>query len=373
MKKKALLSSIATIAICVCLIAGSTFALFTDTTDFNIAVTSGDVEIFATATVNSIHSAVATTDSNLSDEFLMDESEWYYTHVEQQGTFINGGTAEVVDGKVVINRITPGDRVDIDISVANTSDVAISYRYKIVSNNTNLASGMVVTTFNKDDTTTATESLAIWTSDWYSAAAPAGVAEAIPTRTISIELPVYAGNEYQTEYNDPTDTTDDVIQSVEYNVIVEAVQSNARTTNDEVFVVYAKNQLAGLDTEINDVFFSTPTECVYINELYLQGDKNIKVDQNAPFVIENVTADVDGSVIVIDGADPAIIIANCNFILDDGEFIIDASSYGNIYQVFIENVTVNGELLPVGECDPAIAQYFSNVEWYQVVDPRLNT
>ena len=175
MKKKALLSSIATIAICVCLIAGSTFALFTDTTAFNIAVTSGDVEIFATATVNSIHSAVATTDSNLSDEFLMDESEWYYTHVEQQGTFINGGTAEVVDGKVVINRITPGDRVDIDISVANTSDVAISYRYKIVSNNTNLASGMVVTTFNKDDTTTATESLAIWTSDWYSAAAPAGV------------------------------------------------------------------------------------------------------------------------------------------------------------------------------------------------------
>ena len=45
MKKKVLLSSIATIALCFCLITGSTFALFTDTTEFNVAVTSGDVEI----------------------------------------------------------------------------------------------------------------------------------------------------------------------------------------------------------------------------------------------------------------------------------------------------------------------------------------
>ena len=36
------------------------------------------------------------------------------------------------------------------------------------------------------------------------------------------------------------------------------------------------------------------------------------------------------------------------------------------------NVTVNGELLPIGVCDPAIAQYFRNVGWYQVLDPNLN-
>ena len=372
MKKKVILSSVGTIALCLCLIVGSTFALFTDTTDFNIAVTSGDVEILATATVNSIYSAEKTTDATLSDQFLRDEYGKYYTHAEQQGTFLNGGTADVVNGVVVIERITPGDRVDIDINVANTSDVAISYRYKIVSNNTNLATGMVVTTFDKAGNTTATEALAIWVSDWYAATAPGGTPEAIPTRTISVELPVYAGNEYQTEKVDQEDGRVAGEQSVTYTVIVEAVQGNASTENEEKFVVYEGNVVKNVTPELNSEFFSTPTECAYIHELYLQGDANIQVDQNKAFVIENVTSDVEGSVIILDDYNPAILIANCDFILDEGECIIDASAYGTAYQVFLENVTVNGELLPIGVCDPAISQYFKNVGWYQVLDPNLN-
>ena len=376
MKKRVLLSSILTIALCLCLIAGSTFALFTDTTDFDISVTSGNVEILATAKVNSVYSAEPTTDSTLSDEFLIDEYRWYYKHVKQDDgvTFLNDGTAKVVDGTVVIERITPGDRVDVDIIVDNTSDVAISYRYKIVASHTNLAKGMVVTTFNMDGTSTATEGLAIWTSDWYTAAAPDGTAEPIPTRTISIELPVYAGNEYQSEKTNQEDGRVAGKQSVEYTIIVEAVQDNASTRNEEKFLVYETEVLSNLDTVVDDVHFNNPTNCVYINELYLQGDANIKVDQGAPFVIENVTSDVNGSVIIIDGAQPAIQISNCDFLLDAGEYIIDASAaVGGYpqYQVFLENVTVNGELLPIGICDPAIEEYFNNVAWYQVVDPTL--
>ena len=62
---------------------------------------------------------------------------------------------------------------------------------------------------------------------------------------------------------------------------------------------------------------------------------------------------------------------NCDFILDAGEYIVDASAYGTAYQVFLQNVTVNGELLPIGACDPAVGQYLKNVEWFQVVDPNL--
>ena len=374
MKKRVLLSSILTIALCLCLIAGSTFALFTDTTDFDISVTAGDVEILATASVNSVYSAEPTTDATLSDEFLRDEHDWYYTHIARQDnkTFLNGGTAEVVNGVVVIKRITPGDRVDVDINVANTSDVAISYRYKIVSDNTHLATGMVVTTFNMDGTKTATEALAIWTSDWYSAEAPAGTPEAIPTRTISIELPVYAGNEYQTEKVTKDDGTIELNeQSVEYTIIVEAVQGNASTRNEEKFVVYENEVVEGLDTVQNTTHFETPTNCIFVDQLYLQGDAHVKVDNTAPLVLNNVTADVDGSVIIVDGPQPAILITNCDFKLDDGEYIINASS--TMYQVFLENVTVNGELLPAGVCDPAIAEYFNNVGWYEVADPTLNT
>ena len=140
MKKKTLLASLLTIVLCISIIAGSTFALFTDETKFNIAVTSGDVEVFASAEVSAIYSAKAIKEAYTGNEELFrDENGAFYIHEEQTDTFLNGGTAEVVNGTVVISRITPGDKVDIDVKIANTSDVAISYRYKIVSNNTNLA------------------------------------------------------------------------------------------------------------------------------------------------------------------------------------------------------------------------------------------
>ena len=190
MKKKVLLSSIATIALCLCLIAGSTFALFTDTTNFNIAVTSGDVEIEAYATINSVYSAKGADVAD--DDFLVDEYGHSYTHeLQTSGYFLNGGTATLNGNNLEIVRLTPGDRVDVDINITNKSDVAMVYRYKLISDNTNLATGMVVTI---DDV--SHESLALWTTEWYPViAAPNGEPDDIPVKTISIELPVYAGNE----------------------------------------------------------------------------------------------------------------------------------------------------------------------------------
>ena len=48
MDKKTLLASLLTIAVCLTLIAGSTFALFTSEDAVNIAVTSGKVNVTAT-------------------------------------------------------------------------------------------------------------------------------------------------------------------------------------------------------------------------------------------------------------------------------------------------------------------------------------
>ena len=72
-KRNVLISSIITIALCLSVIAGSTFALFTSEDKVNVAVTSGDVEILATAKVNSIYSAVKNVSSANSDEYLVDE------------------------------------------------------------------------------------------------------------------------------------------------------------------------------------------------------------------------------------------------------------------------------------------------------------
>jgi hypothetical protein len=86
------------------------------------------------------------------------------------------------------------------------------------------------------------EGLATWTSKWYPVIpAVDGTPTAIPDYTFTVELPVYAGNEYQSEHagnqyydenGDEQFYDEDVLQTVNYTVLVEAVQGNA-VTDDE--------------------------------------------------------------------------------------------------------------------------------------------
>ena len=45
MKKRIILSSVITMLLCLCMIGGATYALFTSETSVNIAVTSGKVKV----------------------------------------------------------------------------------------------------------------------------------------------------------------------------------------------------------------------------------------------------------------------------------------------------------------------------------------
>ena len=109
MKKKALISSILTIALCLSLIAGSTFALFTSTDEVNVAITAGKVEVVATIDGLQTYSMENATDVN--------------------GTFANGGTASFTDTKaLVLDKVTPGDKATFVVKITNNSNVATSYR-----------------------------------------------------------------------------------------------------------------------------------------------------------------------------------------------------------------------------------------------------
>lgn len=238
MKKKVLLTSIATIALCLCLIAGSTFALFTDKTEFNIAVTSGDVEVYAYASIVDIWSAEGA--EKLEDEYLVDEKGNIYNHANRtkEGSFINGGVAELTgdnNQNLTISKITPGDRVDLNINVTNSSDIAISYRYKIsIDEDNGLASGMVLNTPDGKDY----EGFESYISAW-KVIAPN---EKIDPVMISVELPVYAGDEYQSEHkgghdDDGVQYTEDIIKDVTYTILVEAVQGNAVTENESIVTI----------------------------------------------------------------------------------------------------------------------------------------
>ena len=102
MKNKILVSSILTIALCLSMIAGSTFALFTSESQVNVAVTSGEVSVLATA-------------SNLQ-------------YTSDLGSTLGQATLSDKADSITVEGFTPGDRVSFDITVANESTVAINYR-----------------------------------------------------------------------------------------------------------------------------------------------------------------------------------------------------------------------------------------------------
>ena len=226
MKRKALLSSLLVIAMCLCLIAGSTYALFTDSTEFNIAVTSGDVEIVSAAEVVQRWSAEGPVAAH-NDKYLKDEKDNYYVHKEQASMFLNGGTADVNSGgTLVISKITPGDKVDVRINTLNLGDVAFRYRYIIsVLDDKGLATGMVLTTHSGE----VYEAVKSFTSEWFGVVG-AGDTTTDLSKMISLELPVYADNQYQSEKTDQEDGRLAGEKSVTYKITVEAVQGNAVTT-----------------------------------------------------------------------------------------------------------------------------------------------
>ena len=91
MKKRTLLSAILTIAMCLSLAVGATFALFTSSSEVNIAVTSANVDVRAVA-----------------DDL---ESDIY------------SGTASLRGNQITVERMVPGDSFTFDIHIVNYSDV----------------------------------------------------------------------------------------------------------------------------------------------------------------------------------------------------------------------------------------------------------
>lgn len=227
MNKKALLSSALTIVLCLSLIAGSTFALFTSQTDVSIAVDAGRVNIQAGLTQPTLYSVDPIADGETATEY--DENGKGYIYEKQDVTFANGGTAVLGDrvnedgtvtpnGIITLTNITPGDKIEFNLTGSNTSDVAVQYRYKFdVIDGYDLMVGCNVIVNG-----TKYASLATYTSEWNELLVGAD----IPEVKLALELPVSAGNEYQE-------------LDAKIKVSVEAVQRNADVSDtDAVSVKY---------------------------------------------------------------------------------------------------------------------------------------
>lgn len=184
MKKKVFMSSILTIAICLCLIAGSTFALFTSEAQTDVAITAATVKLVATIDETSL-------------EYKSDRTGGV---LRESGAVINGN---VVDVKYMV----PGDYFTFNILVDNQSNVTVDYRTLLsVVEDGGLWGGLVV-------------SYSVNTSDGVYPVDPTAYAELAPNQdvvvTVKVSFPWDRGNEYQNT-------------GCRFAVKVEAIQGNAQ-------------------------------------------------------------------------------------------------------------------------------------------------
>ena len=107
-KRNVVVSSILAIMLCVSLIAGSTFALFTSESKVNIAVTSGKVSVVANI-----------------DETSVQTKQLYDTEYEDGKDNMYEGVATFNAEGLTLEKFVPGDGIKFNIVVKNESTVSV--------------------------------------------------------------------------------------------------------------------------------------------------------------------------------------------------------------------------------------------------------
>ncbi len=213
MNKKVIISSALSLAMCASMVTGATFALFTSEAKTNIAVTAGNVEVVATIDRASVYT------KELNTEYTKGASNTYMQSVT------------VGEQSVTLDGFVPGDGVKFTIDVENKSNVSVQYRTKLlVEEDSGLFEGLTITVDGAQYEGDAIVS--VWS--------PLVAYEDIANVEVEIEFKADRGNEYRNK-------------SCKIVYLVEAVQGNATTENEEegVTYIYTKKQLKAFADEVN--------------------------------------------------------------------------------------------------------------------------
>lgn len=200
MKRNVIVSAFLAIALCLSVVAGATFALFTSSAKVNLSITSAKVKLLnATIENKKMYSLT---------EVNPDTLEGTEEDRTAAGTFYLGGTAEFEGNALTLKKMAPGDRIAFDVKVDNESDIPVKYRVLVKEDGeSNLTAALNIFVNNEyylGDSATGYTALAV------------GENVTVP---VSVELPISAGNDY-------AEKTATLIVSVE------AVQASVKDTAD---------------------------------------------------------------------------------------------------------------------------------------------
>lgn len=197
MKRNVIVSAFLAIALCMSVIAGATFALFTSNAKVNLSITSATVKVSADVENLKLYS---TTEVNPATNKGKKQDL-------TGNTFLLGGTANFTDGVLTLDRLAPGDGVTFDIKLTNRSNIDVKYRVVIgEATGGDLADALDITV-NGDKYEGAIN------TEWNEVAANAD----IPSVPVKVELPVAADNDYAEK-------------TVSLDITVEVVQASIKNT-----------------------------------------------------------------------------------------------------------------------------------------------
>ena len=298
MKNKIILSSILTIALCLSMIAGSTFALFTSESKVDVSVSSATVSVTATATAPEMGSTLGAP----------------------------LGSATGIGNALTLKNFVPGDYATFSIAIVNASNVAVKYRTVIsVSNDNGLVSGLVVTIGN-DVYTGTTGNGELASTDWTLINPTQGNA----TVNVKIALPEEAGNVYQGKTCTITYLVEAVQGNKVFEIKVNSVEALVETlTNAEPGAVI---NAEGVTVDVNNIGAAIPggktsysiPAGVTIKNLEVVGSYrggNYLTFEGAPgeeIVLENCTFEPSGRAMGVgfmstEGGATSVVYNNCTF------------------------------------------------------------
>ena len=208
-KNKVLLTSMATIAMTTSLLVGGTYALFTSESEVDIAVTSGKVEVTATA-------------QNLTAGNLVDGKDAM-------------GVAQLTEkGEIIIDKMMPNDTYTFEVEIVNTSNVSANYRTVVETTEDNGLADALTVSFTKANGSEISFVGGYGVDTW---ALLDGVENGEVVETITVTIAFESqGNEEDNKYQN---------KSCKYQVRVEAVQGNADVENPITYengIYYVNNE-----------------------------------------------------------------------------------------------------------------------------------
>lgn len=221
MKRNVIVSAFLAIALCLSVVAGATFALFTSSAKVNLSITSATVKLSDFTVENRQMYSLVDVNPDTLEGTEIDRTE--------EGTFFLGGTVDYSDGTFTINKMAPGDRITFDIKVANESNIPVKYR-AVISDpaGSNLTDVLVITVNNE---------MYLGKSETDYADLAVGEAAVIP---VEVELPVSA--------------SDDLAgKTVTLTVTVEAIQGSVKPVEKAPLIFTEDGEYELEDMRVNGV------------------------------------------------------------------------------------------------------------------------